>query len=86
MRQIQRGRHHDGGGGWGSQGGRGAEQGKRKDCTRETLEGNLPLQSFPDLLAHLTPLQERTFELLGTKPHPAPPPEPLAAEPAEPSH
>ena len=24
--------------------------------------------------------------LLGSKPHPAPPPEPIAAEPAEPSH
>ena len=87
-----------------------SERGKRKDRTRETLEGNLPLQSFPDLLAHLTtlsalelrleaapehrvsklsaltPLQERAFELLGSKPHPAPPPEPIAAEPAEPSH
>ncbi len=87
-----------------------SEQGKRKDRTREMLEGNLPLQSFPDLLAHLTtlsalelrleaapehrvsklsaltPLQERAFELLGSKPHPAPPPEPIAAEPAEPSH
>ena len=87
-----------------------SERGKRKDRTRETLEGNLPLQSFPDLLAHLTtlsalelrleaasehrvsklsaltPLQERAFELLGSKPHPAPPPEPRAAEPAEPSH
>ena len=26
-----------------------SERGKRKDRTRETLEGNLPLQSFPDL-------------------------------------
>ena len=37
-------------------------------------------------LSALTPLQERAFELLGSKPHPAPHPEPIAAEPAEPSH
>ena len=27
-----------------------------KDCTRATLEGRLPLQSLPDLLASLAPL------------------------------
>ena len=29
---------------------------RRKDRTREALEGRLPLQSFPDLLASLTTL------------------------------
>ena len=29
---------------------------KRKDRTRETLQGRLPLQSFPDLLASLSTL------------------------------
>ena len=87
-----------------------SEAGRRKDRTRETLEGGLPLHSFEDLLAHLTtlsavelrleaapeqrvsklsaltPLQERAFELLGIKPHPALPPEPMAAEATGPSH
>ena len=35
---------------------------KRKDCTRETLDGRLPLQSFPDLLASLSTLT--TVELV----------------------
>ncbi len=41
-----------------------SERGKRKDRTRETLEGNLPLQSFPDLLAHLTTLSALEFRIL----------------------
>ena len=32
---------------------RGSEQARRRDCARETLEGGLPLQSFPDLRASL---------------------------------
>ena len=80
---------------------------KRKDSTRRTAAGDLPLNSFADLLEHLgglsaaelrlavapeqrvgvvsalTPLQKRAFQLLGIKPHPAPPAELLAAEQTE---
>ena len=34
-------------------------------------------------LSAMTAVQERAFELLGIKPHPARPPEPIATEPAE---
>ena len=74
------------------------------------LAGDLPLQSFEDLLENLASLasaklrletgpehrvsmlsaltlvQERPFQLLGIKPHLAPPPEPMAATPRGPSH
>ena len=46
-----------------------SEQGKRKDRTRETLEGNLPLQSFPDLLAHLTTLSALELRLEAAPEH-----------------
>ena len=38
------------------------------------------------MLSALTLVQERPFQLLGIKPHPAPPPEPMAATPRGPSH
>ena len=84
-----------------------SEAGQRKDSTRRTLAGDLPLHSFEDLLEHLggqsaaelrlevapeqrvavvsamTSLQKRAFQLLGIKPHPAPPAELLATERTE---